>query len=89
MNVEAVKCVFDGVNSTVFAYGQTGSGKTYTMFGPLWDDITPVQRQQNAGSTFHRKLVVKDQPFTNNQGFEGIIPRAIRQLFNINETSGK
>ncbi|XP_022692780.1 kinesin-like protein KIF28P isoform X3 [Varroa jacobsoni] len=30
---EIVKCLWDGLDSTIIAYGESGSGKSYTLFG--------------------------------------------------------
>ncbi|CDW90867.1 kinesin motor domain containing protein [Stylonychia lemnae] len=77
---DAVKEVFDGINSTILAYGQTGSGKTYTMFGPLWEENVIFNKKQQRSQLRNN---LKDSSFAHNQDQEGIIPRSIREIFNL------
>jgi len=57
-----------GFHATVFVYGQTGSGKTFTMEGYEYQtsDVTAIKPIVNR---------------TTNESNDGIIPRAIRDLF--------
>lgn len=66
-----------GYNATVLAYGQTGSGKTYTILGPSAESI--VAEEVRRGS-----------PIDNHAGSQaGVIPRALRDLFNRLEATKK
>eukprot|EP00347_Sterkiella_histriomuscorum_P009120 403342444 len=75
---EAVKCVLSGINSTIFAYGQTGSGKTYSMFGPQWEESIKLNKRHQRSQI---KNNLREQMFGLNQEQEGVIPRAIREIF--------
>lgn len=67
--------MFEGFNSTIFAYGQTGSGKTYTMFGPSWEEGVVFNKKQA------RSMLIEG--FSMDKAKEGIIPRAIREVFSL------
>ena len=69
-----LKCL-QGYNATVFAYGQTSSGKTFTIAGRTGSSssssnfrINPNVSSSSSSSSFDDEL-------------EGIIPRALRDLF--------
>jgi hypothetical protein len=62
-----VKHVVGGYHATVFAYGQTGSGKTYTMEGYKYQTVGDKPPQAQFESGDN----------------EGIVPRAIRLLFDL------
>ena len=62
-----VKHVVGGYNGTVFAYGQTGSGKTYTMEG--------YKYSSEGGKAPQAQFETGEN--------EGIVPRAIRLLFEL------
>ena len=63
---ETVAQFTKGYNGTIFAYGQSGSGKTFSMLGP-----EEVIEYIKSG-----KQISEDV-----QNMYGIIPRAIRDLF--------
>lgn len=76
INLDAIKGVFDGFNSTIFAYGQTGSGKTYTMFGPAWEETIVFNKKKHNGANLVSKLI--DSNLLMERDSEGIIPRSVR-----------
>ena len=91
---EAVRCAFDGVNSTLFCYGQTGSGKTHTMFGPDshsgygMQDPTPIPAA-DVNYALSRDRTGMPIPRLRSDGqassgrdleLSGIVPRACRDL---------
>ncbi|CDW85964.1 kinesin motor domain containing protein [Stylonychia lemnae] len=83
-----IQGVFDGYNSTIFAYGQTGSGKTYTMFGPSWEEnIIFNKKQQNALKV--RNQLIDQQAIIVDKNQEGVIPRSIREIFNLMKSNDK
>lgn len=83
-----------GYNCTIFAYGQTGSGKTYTMEGfpehaPTKAKTTHVRATASdvANNENNKEMLTEA---TCSKGAElsedaGIIPRALRELFDILE----
>jgi Kinesin motor domain len=72
--------IFRGYNTTILAYGQSGSGKTFTMFGQREAEKMAPSPD---GSSFAQSF-----KFDKSRGSgdsvsaeEGIIPRAIHDLF--------
>lgn len=59
--------VLSGYNGTVFAYGQTSSGKTHTMEVSFFLKFN--------------MLILIFQGVVGDQVFQGIIPRAVKDLF--------
>jgi len=82
-----VNACLDGYNATVLAYGQTGSGKTFTILGPsaassFEDDTNNNDDNQSAVSADTRKTSNHNSNNTKgNSSQAGIIPRALRDLF--------
>ena len=77
---DAIRGVYDGFNSTVFAYGQTGSGKTFTMFGSSWEEKVILSKKNSKSA---RMKIMDSQGVIVEKRLEGIIPRAIREVFEI------
>ena len=75
--------VFRGYNTTIIAYGQTSSGKTYTMNGgptpATAEDSSPSSPSQLAAPAADLSLAESD----------GIIPRAIHDLFEETQATEK
>ena len=71
---DSIGGIFEGFNSTIFAYGQTGSGKTFTMFGPAWEEHIMMNQAMKHKKAFDKYLMLE-------RDSEGIIPRAIRDVF--------
>lgn len=63
---ETVKLFTQGFNGTIFAYGMSGTGKTYSMLGP--ETVVDVIKSGQE---------IPDEV----QAQYGIIPRAIRDIF--------
>lgn len=70
-----VEACLKGYNATVLAYGQTGSGKTYTILGPSTESIVAEEMSPVHGT------------YAGNHA--GVIPRAMRDLFNRLEATKK
>ena len=77
-----------GFHATIFVYGQTGSGKTFTMEGYKYvkgpKEVLQPRFDRNTATlnTQPEQLHAIDQAALNSSlGEEGIIPRAIRNLF--------
>ena len=68
-----IKQVVQGFHATIFVYGQTGSGKTFTMEGYKYESGSDGPGAPVLGN---REQIVAEQPPN-----EGLIPRAIRDLF--------
>ena len=80
-----VEACLKGYNATVLAYGQTGSGKTFTILGSspnsiLSDDDVNANANANANANSSSSIEAHQA---------GIIPRALRDLFNRLETTRK
>lgn len=72
-----VEACLKGYNATVLAYGQTGSGKTFTILGSSPNSILSdddINSNSSSSSEAHQA---------------GVIPRALRDLFNRLETTRK
>jgi hypothetical protein len=69
---ETVKQFCSGYNGTIFAYGMSGTGKTFSMLGP--EEVVEVIK---TGGDISEEI----------QSLYGIIPRAIRDIFNFINTS--
>ena len=88
-----IQQILTGFHATIFAYGQTGSGKTFTMEGYKYaksgtkETLVPVIDRKTSSllskaSTADKKDA--DPTDANLQSImdsEGVIPRAIRELF--------
>ena len=75
-----VEACLKGYNATVVAYGQTGSGKTFTILGPSAESMLAEEITNQDGSS----------KGSNGAGSQaGVIPRALRDLFNRLETTRK
>ena len=77
-----IEQVLSGFHSTIFVYGQTGSGKTFTMEGYKY------LKTQKFGTIFPQinQHTGTDKPDNDPKteeslAQEGMIPRAIRELF--------
>ena len=70
-----VQQVLAGFHSTVFVYGQTGSGKTYTMDGYKY------AKSPSNPSVLVPQIDTSASKRREHQFDDGLIPRAIRQLF--------
>lgn len=70
----------EGYNVTVLAYGQTSSGKSYTMGT---DTSSSAARQSNVSSASSSPAMSNNSPSLNSNEDEraGIIPRAVKQVF--------
>lgn len=78
--------VLEGYNCTVFAYGQTGTGKTYTMEGGGRKKVGSCQKCI-CYANFFFILIHYSHPVQNGEfpSDAGVIPRAIKQIFDILE----
>ena len=88
-----IKQVLTGFHATIFVYGQTGSGKTFTMEGYKYARPQPVSQApgmapphpapiiNRKSATVESAAGVEDASLQAALTEEGIIPRAIRELF--------
>ena len=71
-----ISSCIQGYNATVFAYGQTGSGKTYTILGETSGNSNSNSSNNNnnnsSSSSSNGEEIILN---------EGILPRAIKQIF--------
>jgi kinesin family protein 4/21/27 len=71
-----VDSCLEGYNATVLAYGQTGSGKTHTILGDVGEDKGGGDEDENDAPEAHSHVDLE------NESEEGVIPRALRSIFN-------
>lgn len=64
---------------TVLVYGQTGSGKTYTM--GILSPVTDPHSLPSSSSNFEQFDRIPENVNKNSSGSTGIIPLALRQIF--------
>lgn len=83
--------VLEGYNCTIFAYGQTGTGKTYTMEGGARKKVAScfaIHIQVTTAMVFDTQLhgfCMQNGEFPSDAG---VIPRAVKQIFDILEAQG-
>jgi len=82
--------VFSGYNATVLAYGQTGSGKTFTMGTGLSHYSTAVDKKGHLSAlqVVKAESVAENSPRVEMNGWVGVVPTVMNELFDRVEASG-
>ncbi|KAL0217667.1 hypothetical protein RCL1_008247 [Eukaryota sp. TZLM3-RCL] len=71
----SIDTFLDGYNASIFAYGQTSTGKSYTMLN------NPSSVTSSHDSSLNHVI-----PLISDPSPHGIVPRAVRQVFDFIET---
>lgn len=80
--------IFQGYNTTILAYGQSGSGKTFTMFGKKEaEKMAPSPDGSTSAQSFKFDKSSDLESYVSAE--EGIIPRAINDLFSAKQRHEK
>eukprot|EP00814_Leptocylindrus_danicus_P018861 CAMPEP_0116017012 /NCGR_PEP_ID=MMETSP0321-20121206/7806_1 /TAXON_ID=163516 /ORGANISM="Leptocylindrus danicus var. danicus, Strain B650" /LENGTH=1145 /DNA_ID=CAMNT_0003487147 /DNA_START=20 /DNA_END=3457 /DNA_ORIENTATION=- len=71
-----------GYNATIIAYGQTGSGKTWTIIGPGFAKRTEPDKEQDGSPPSDDQESDSTPPIDNSADLDGVVPRALKDIFN-------